>query len=406
MKIIQINTFPYKATGHIMMNIHNVLTEQGYESYVCWGRGRESQNKHEIVITDSFGVKFHGIYTRLLDRTGFASWRATRKLLNKIERINPDIVHIHNIHGYYLNIKMLFNYIRKHNIKVVWTLHDCWPFTGHCAYFDMVGCEKWKNGCYSCKQKGEYPQSIFIDNSKRNWLEKKSLFAGLDITIVTPSQWLANLVSYSFLKDYPVKVINNGIDLSVFRPISVWGLKEKYDLDERKIVLGVASEWTPRKGLNDFVMLSKIMPEVQFVVVGLTDKQIKIMPDTIKGIKRTENQNELAGLYTLADLFLNPTYEDNYPTTNLEALSCGTPIITYDTGGSPETIISENEGEVFKKQTYNKVDIFELAKSIEKRLSMQKEMLKEKELKRFDMNSCFMEYVKLYQKIYKEKKIL
>ena len=166
MKIVQINTFPYKSTGHIMMNIHKILAEQGYDSYVCWGRGRPANNNHEIVISDNIGVKFHGIYTRLLDKTGFASCRATKKLLRRLDEIKPDIIHLHNIHGYYLNIELLFNYIREHNISVVWTLHNCWPLTGHCAGFDMCGCKKWKTGCFNCEQRGTYPASKVLDNSK------------------------------------------------------------------------------------------------------------------------------------------------------------------------------------------------------------------------------------------------
>lgn len=406
MKIVQINTFPYKATGSIMMNIHNKLLEMGEESYVVWGRGREAENEHEITILDNIGVKFHGIYTRLTDKTGFASKRATKYLLRTLDEIQPDIIHLHNIHGYYVNIEMLFQYIRKNNIKVVWTLHDCWAFTGHCAYFDMVGCEKWKTGCYDCEQKKTYPVSLLKDNSKWNWEKKRKLFTELDVTIVTPSKWLAGLVKTSFLKDYPVYIIHNGINFNIFKPNLSYELKEKYGIDERKMVLGVASEWTPRKGLNDFISLSQIMPNIQFVIVGLTDNQLKQIPDTVIGIKRTENQSELAGLYALADLFLNPTYEDNYPTTNLEALVCGTPVVTYDTGGSPEAIINEKAGSVFVKMTRDKVDINALKKEIEERLSTKKETIEKDEFKCFDMNISFEKYIQLYQKICSKEKTL
>ena len=341
-----------------MMNIHKILTEQGYDSYVCWGRGRPANNNHEIVISDNIGVKFHGMYTRLLDKTGFASRRATKKLLRRLDEIKPDIIHLHNIHGYYLNIELLFNYIREHNINVVWTLHDCWPLTGHCAGFDMCGCKKWKTGCFNCEQLGTYPASKGLDNSKWNWNKKKALFTNLNLIIVTPSQWLRDNVMKSYLRDYRCEVINNGIDLNIFKPADKCEMKKaqkKYNLDARKIVLGVASEWTPKKGLFDFIKLSEMMQDIQFVVVGLTERQIKEMPQNIKGIKRTENQRELAALYTIADVFFNPTYEDNFPTTNLEALACGTPVITYDTGGSPESLdvkeknLSISIGEVIEK---------------------------------------------------------
>lgn len=349
MKIVQINTFPYKATGTIMMNIHAKLLEQGIDSYVVWGRGRAAQNEHEIAILDNVGVKWHGIYTRITDRTGFASKRATKKLIGELEKINPDIIHLHNIHGYYINIEMLFKYIRNNRIKVVWTLHDCWAFTGHCAYFDMVGCEKWKTGCYNCEQKQTYPISMIKDNSKWNWKMKQELFTGLDMTIVTPSKWLKALVEQSFLKEYPVNVIYNGIDLDVFHPTKIY-LEELSRLNNKYLILGVASEWSERKGLQDFLKLANILDKnkYQIVLVGLSKQQIKKLPNYVIGIERTGNARELAGIYTQADVFFNPTYEDNFPTTNLESIACGTPVITYNTGGSPEAI-SKNTGVVIEK---------------------------------------------------------
>lgn len=328
MRIVQINTFPYKATGSIMMNIHNKLLEEQYDSYVVWGRGRAAQNEHEIAIRDEFGVKFHGIYTRITDKTGFASKKMTRKLIDKLKQIEPDILHLHNIHGYYLNIEQLFNYIRENNIKVVWTLHDCWAFTGHCAYFDMVGCEKWKTGCHDCEQKKTYPSSLIKDNSYWNWKKKRSLFTNLNITIVTPCKWLKNIVKQSFLKEYPVEVIYNGIDLNVFHPEKT-DFEEKYNLRGKYVILGVASEWTERKGLKDFIKLEEMLDRTKYriVLVGLTQKQIKELPNTIIRIERTENVQELVGIYTRANVFFNPTYEDNFPTTNLEAIACGTPVM-------------------------------------------------------------------------------
>lgn len=202
MKIVQINTFPYKATGSVMISIHKILLQKGYDSYVVWGRGRNSENNREITIIDNLGVKFHGVYTRITDKTGFASWRATKQLINELERIQPDIIHLHNLHGYYINLKMLFSYIKLHQIKVVWTLHDCWTFTGHCAFFDMIGCEKWKIECNKCEQKHTYPASLICDASRWNWHKKKELFHGLNAVIVTPSEWLRKLVKESFLGEY------------------------------------------------------------------------------------------------------------------------------------------------------------------------------------------------------------
>ncbi len=370
MRIVQINTFPYKATGNIMMNIHRLLTEMGYDSYVAWGRGRKPENDHEIFMDDDLGVKIHGVYTRLTDKTGFASKAATRKLIKRLQEINPDIIHLHNIHGYYLNIEILFNYIRNNKIKLVWTLHDCWAFTGHCAGFDIVGCNKWVTGCYKCEQKSAYPATKFLDSSCSNWKRKKELFTGLDAWIVTPSEWLKQQVEQSFLKDYPIKTIHNGIDIEVFRPADneiKRKIRTKYGLDNRPLILGVASEWTEKKGIKDFAILSEKMPEAQFIIVGLTDKQIKKLPSSIKKLKRTSDIGELAAIYSTADIFFNPTYEDVFPTTNLEAMACGTPIITYDTGGSPEALrlvqnqFSEQIGVIVEKQDSFSVD-YEIVK--------------------------------------------
>ena len=336
MKVVQINTFSNKSTGSIMMNIHNKLKNEGIESYVVWGRGRLEKEENEIFMNDKLGVYFHGLYTRITDKTGFASNTSTKRLLKKLDEIKPDIIHLHNIHGYYINIEMLFNYIKKNNIKVIWTLHDCWAFTGHCSHFEFIGCEKWKTRCNNCPQSKLYPKS-FKDNSEWNYQKKKELFTGLNMIIVTPSEWLANLVKKSFLKEYEVKIINNGIDTDIFKPRES-NFREKYDLQDKKIILGVASDWTKEKGFYDFIHLSKIVNnDEKIVLVGLNDRQLKKLPDNIIGIKRTENATQLAQIYTAADIYFNPTYADTFPTTNLEANACGIPVITYNTGGSPES---------------------------------------------------------------------
>ena len=409
MKIVQINTFPYKATGSIMMNIHKILCDNNYDSYVVWGRGRNAENDHEIAIKDDIGVKFHGIYTRLTDRTGFASWKATRKLLEKLDEIRPDIIHLHNIHGYFINIELLFKYIKKKKIKVIWTLHDCWAITGHCAYFDMIGCDKWKTGCHHCDQKGMYPASILLDRSKQNWEKKRDLFSGLDMTLVTPCRWLASIIKQSFLKVYPIEVIYNGINLEIFKPSFKKGIKEIYSPQGKPIVLGVASEWTGRKGLSDICELAKRKQNIQFVVVGLTSKQQKMLPSEIVGKQRTSNVQELVELYSVADVFLNPTYEDNFPTTNLEAMACGTPIVTYDTGGSPEAIYLAQEygnykvGEVIKKEKANKVELVKVEKAIDNLI--QKTMDPDK-IRRcsevFSQNNRLLDYITLYQRVYRK----
>lgn len=345
MRVVQINHFSYKAAGSIMMNLHCIMRERGIESYVVYGRGHDVKDEYEFFMDDKLGVNFHALYTRLTDRTGFASVRSTRKLIKWLEQVRPDIIHLHCIHGYYVNIRLLFDYIRENKVKVVWTQHDCWSFTGHCAYFDAIGCEKWKIGCQDCPQIRAYPMA-HVDASRKNWIEKNKLFSGLDIQIVTPCNWLSKLVKQSFLHEYPVEVIYNGIDVSVFKQTEQTFRKE-YDIKNKFMILGVASEWTERKGLKDITQLyNKLNPqEYQIVVVGLTKNQLKKVPNGIIALQRTSNIQELVDIYSSADLFFNPTYEDNFPTTNIEAIACGTPVLTYRTGGSPEAV-SETNGAV------------------------------------------------------------
>lgn len=244
-----------------------------------------------------------------------------------------------------------------------WTLHDCWAFTGHCSHFDFVGCEKWKTGCHHCPQKKNYPKSLFLDQSKRNWEEKKRLFTSIsNMTIVTPSHWLAGLVNESFLSKYPVKVIHNGIDLEVFKPTqTTW--KRDHGIT-KPVVLACSFDWNERKGYNDVLKLAELLPEYQFVVVGISEKQVKTLPRYIIGIQRTDSVQELVKIYSIADVFINTTYEDNYPTVNLEAIACGTPVITYDTGGSQETIKDS-----FLGSTVPKGDISSMLEMIQKNIN-------------------------------------
>lgn len=279
---------------------------------------------------------------------GRFSYFKTLSFLKKVKKYSPDIIHLHNIHGSYLNLKLLFKFIKKNNIRVIWTLHDCWSFTGHCPYFDMINCEKWKKGCYNCPAYKNYPKS-YMDNSKINYRFKKRIFSGVDkMTIVTPSKWLGNLAKQSFLEEYQFKVINNGIDLNIFKPTES-DFRQKYHCEGKFVLLGVAFGWGPRKGIDVFVDLAKRLDDrFQIILVGTNEKTDKILPDNIISIHRTNNQKELAEIYSAADLFINPTREENYPTVNMESLACGTPVLTFDTGGCAE-IPDESCGMVVAK---------------------------------------------------------
>ena len=434
LRYVQLNSFYNGSTGTIMRNLHRGLTERGVDSYIFWGRRHNTINDHEQCCASKAGYLSHGVKTRFFDRMGFYSKRDTARLLRRLDEIDPDVVHMHNIHGYYVNIEMLFDWLASHRCQVRWTLHDCWAFTGHCAHFTYVKCAQWKDHCAyfeSCPQLHTYPNTYSKANCARNFEDKRRIFTSVPserMTIVTPSLWLADLVGESFLSKYPVEVRHNTIDTSVFKP-TLSDFRERYGIGDRFMVLGVASPWTERKGLSDFVRLAGELDSEKFaiVLVGLSDKQIKqfekqltalpktesayeiaeacnaadvfvhpgveetfgmtaveaqacgtpvvvtegsaraeiadkasatIISNDLSTLKstvvnlaggsrvillaRTESREQLAAIYSAASVFFNPTVEDNYPTVNLEAEACGTPVVTYDTGGCAETIVSSD----------------------------------------------------------------
>lgn len=356
MKLLQINTTVNTgSTGRIAEDIGQLFIRKGHESFIAYSRKGRSSKSQLIQVGSKLDKYIHGLYTRLSDRHGFASKKATKDFISEIDDLQPDVIGLHNIHGYYLHVGELFRYLKRNqHIPVVWTLHDCWPFTGHCAYYSMEGCMKWKTHCKECPLLHRYPKSVLRDNSSKNFEDKKKVFTGhANLTIVTPSKWLKGQLEQSFLQDYPAKVIHNGIDLDQFQVLN----DEKLNIGvspHKKVILGVASVWEERKGLDNLIRLSKLLSrDYKIVLIGLDNKQLSNLPENIKGIARTENIDELVKWYNRADVFVNPTYEDNFPTTNLEALACGTPVITYNTGGSPEAINKETgkvvpKGDVFK----------------------------------------------------------
>lgn len=396
MKILLINSvLGYGSTGRIVKDLHDVLLSENHQPLVAFGRGQGIDGYHQYKIGNLIDQGHHLLSTRLFDDHGLKSKHATNKLIQEIKDFKPDLIHLHNIHGYYVNYPILMKSIKELQIPVVWTLHDCWSFTGHCAYFDFVGCERWKEGCFDCPQKNAYPESMGWDRSKRNYQLKKDLFNPIEATIVSPSQWLTNLVNQSFL-NHPAITIPNGIDLEIFK----YSPDKTFDLpDDKTIILGVASVWEPRKGLNFFEELIPVLPhDYHVVIVGVSEAQKASLthPNTTL-ISRTDNVQQLVELYSRADVLLNPTLEDNFPTVNLEAQACGLPIITFDTGGSPETITQET-GLIVDK------DI----KSILEGLQTLKQSHREDQrracvnhAKTFDKNKRYQQYIELYERVVK-----
>lgn len=341
MTVFEVNAVSYGSTGRIMFQIADTVNSMGGTAYTSASftkfRGEQFPDTY-YRIGGAVGKTEHIILAKLTGRHGCYSHFATYKLIQKIKQVNPDIIHLHNIHGWYLNWEMLFEYLKQASIPVVWTLHDCWSFTGHCPHFMAIGCEKWKTGCYECDLYKSYP-GCFFDDSSFQYSYKKQCFTGVpNLTIVTPSQWLADLVNQSYLKDYNTVVINNGIDLTKFKPRAS-DFRAKHGIENKIVLLGVAFDWTPKKGLNDFKRLAEDLPEeYAIVLVGVSEAAAKTLPEKIISIACTQNQEELAEIYSAADIFVNPTHEEVLGLVNLEALACGTPVITYGSGGSPETI--------------------------------------------------------------------
>lgn len=344
MRVLMVNSVcGIRSTGRICTDLAQRMEEEGHEVKIAYGRVEEVPEqfkKFAVRIGNDLDLKIHAIRTRILDEHGFGSKKATQEFLKWADEYNPDLIWLHNVHGYYINIEMLFDWIKSRpQMEVKWTLHDCWAFTGHCGYFTMAQCDKWKSACMNCPQKNKYPASLLKDNSKHNFERKKAAFTGVqNMTLITPSRWLAELVKQSFLKEYPVEVHYNRIDTTVFKPTPS-NFRKKHNCEDKKVILGVASVWDERKGFEDFLKLATMLDDSYLIVlVGLNETQIQKCKPNMLGIQRTNSPRELAEIYTAVDVFFNPTYEDNYPTVNLEAEACGTCVITYCTGGAPETI--------------------------------------------------------------------
>lgn len=403
LRIVQINMMHSGSTGKIMFGLAETARNAEHQVYTFspryYQRGR---NPHfpDIEGHEYFGSPLENMLhlraSQFTGLQGYFSWLGTKELLSRVSAIHPDVIHLHNLHNRSINLPMLFSYIKERRILTVWTLHDCWSFTGQCAYFTMANCDKWKTQCNHCQQIHTYPNAL-VDRTSFMWKKKRSWFTGVpDMTLVTPSQWLADLVKQSFLREYPVKVIPNGIDLSVFKP-RISSFRERYHISASKnILLGVAFGWGERKGLDVFLELAKRLDgaKYQIVLVGTDDSVDKQLPESILSIHRTENQQQLVEIYTAADLFVNPTREENYPTVNMESIACGTPVLTFRTGGSPE-IVSPDTGSVVDCD-----DVDSLEKEIV-RICQTKPYTEEQCLNRaaeFDQFHRFKEYIRLYER--------
>jgi len=393
MKVLQINSvYAYGSTGRIVRDIHNELKIQGFSGSVIYGRNKIKNNNDENIyyVNDLFSLTRHLVISRFLDLHGFGSNNSTIKIIHLIKNIRPDIIHLHNIHGYYLNVNILFKFLEESKIPVIWTLHDCWSYTGHCAYYDFIECSKWKTECSNCPLLEQYPKS-YKDNTFNNYYEKKNVFTKIqNITLVTPSYWLKNELKSSYLSRLETVVIPNGIDTNRFT-IKNSAFKEKFK--DKFIILGVASVWDKRKGLSYFVELSNLLNDQELIIIVGKENHLAKNINNIICIDHTNSIDELVDIYNSANVFINPTLEDNFPTTNLEAQSCGIPVITFNTGGSPESI-NNKTGIICFEKTAN--SLYRAIKKV-KETVYKREEIRANILNLFGKEKMYENYLNLYK---------
>ena len=393
--VVRLNT----STGRIMKEIGELAIASGWESYVAYSGARDgmpSHSSHLVPVGDKLDLAIHAMATRLFDAHGLASKRGTRQLIERIKEIDPDVIHIHNIHGYFLNYPLLFNYLKESGKPVVWTVHDCWLYTGHCYYYSAAHCDKWKTGCGHCPQKRAFPSSWLFDRSARNLQDKKRAFGSVDnLTIVPVSDWIRREMASSILADKRFQVIHNGIDLDTFCPEAAEGEPEV----EGTQILGVASIWLEEKGWSDLMKLAGMLrPDEKLILVGkTTEEQRKNLPSNVQLVERTENVHNLAVLYATSTVFVNPTWQDNYPTVNLEAIACGTPVITYRTGGSVEAV-AEGTGAVVEQG-----DVTAMLEKVRELAAADRAATAARcrawALAHFRKEDCYLNYIRLYENL-------
>lgn len=414
MKVLLINT-TYKnggSTGRIVYDLKSLIQQNNIDCYVAYGVGDEIDDNNTIRLQSKLELKINQFKSRLFARHGFYNKKATERLLKFMDEIKPDIVHLHNIHGFYIHVGMLFDYLKNHNIPVVWTLHDCWSFTGWCAYFDYSKCLRWQSHCYNCPSKNDYPKAWISARAKTNFDRKKTTFCGVkNLTLVTPSKWLADLTRFSFLNEYPVHVINNGVDINEFKPKKT-NFKEILGIQDKKMILAVAGGLAKRKGRDYLLNLPSLLNDNEvLVILGIKKEQSSLLPQrNCIGIAYTKSIQELANIYSSADVFINTTLEDNFPTTNIEALACGTPVVTFNTGGSVEPVMDDEDINELEKCVITKVggvvpkgDLDNMLRLVRKIIYSDKmnymESCKNKAIKKYNKEHQYYQYMQLYKKI-------
>lgn len=338
------------STGRASEALCDALANEGWNCIIAYGRTNH-QSKHKTYkIGHRLDQLWHVAISRLFDAHGLGSRLATRRLIKFIKTSQPSVIHLRNIHGYYIHYPMLFEYLVTVKIPVLWTLHDAWSFTGHCSHFAAVGCDKWKTGCGGCPQVSEYPKSMWLDRSAQNYAMKKEYFTQVPtLQLICVSHWLTEKVKQSFFGgQVPIHTIVNGVNTEIFKPLNdvnaIEAVRQKYGITAPKVVLSMARPWSRKKGFYDILQLSELLAQsraaskVQVVMVGINDREKRYLPQNVVGIHRTENLSDLCALYNLADVYLNASVEESFGLTTVESLACGTPVIGYDNTGTREIL--------------------------------------------------------------------
>ena len=394
MKVLFVNlVYGVGSTGKIIADMMEVLKRSGHDARVLYGAGEKSDDPDAVRVSGKPGYYFHNAVSRFTDHAGLYSWAATRKLIREIRAFSPDVIHLHTLHGFYVNYEMLFRFLKQAGVPVIWTLHDCWAFTGHCTHFSQANCTQWQTLCRNCRLLCRYPHCYGRGDVTRNYLRKKAAFTGVkNLTLTTPSQWLADQATHSFLRDYPCVVVPNGIDRAVFHPRPS-GLQAAYHLQDKKIVLGVANAWNARKGLPDMLALAeRLGAAYQVVLIGLTERQLPHIPPNVLGLLRTADRTELAQWYTAANVFVNPTYEETFGLTTVEAQACGTPAVVYATDGCPETLLTEDSVLVAQG------DREALVRAV-REVAQRGVCVDDHAADRLDKNRAYEKYIQLYERV-------
>lgn len=396
MKILQINAcYGYLSTGIIIEDLEKEIYKSEGVCYVAY----QTAVKEPVCgfrIGNKFDRYIHGIHSRIFGKQGYRSNRATKKLLKWIVSVNPDIIHLHNLHSNYLNFNMLCDYIAEKNIKTVYTFHDCWAFTGKCSHYASASCDKWQTSCGNCPQlKNEVPSLIFDNTGKVLKDRTQHLNKIPDLTIVPCSFWMEEQIKKSLLKPKRIVTLYNGTDTNMFRPHSN-SFRKDYKLDDKFLILGFANKWSNTKNIEGVKFISGNLADDEIIViVGCNEKQKELFSKfkNIVPVGYIGDRQLLSDIYSSADVFVNLTYEDTLPTVNMESICSKTPVITFNSCGSPE-LVSSSTGIVVDKGDFE--GILNAIRFV-KENSAQFDF--EDLIKKYDKNVCYNKYIELYKQI-------